>query len=243
VKDSKYVRVQEDPAGIAYFPVSQEQGSPSYRSFVLRTRGTFGGAMAGAKRHVEELHGGRLVEFRVMEQDLERSIARNRLMAMLSGGFGVLEALLSALGLYGVMSYMVARRRGEIGVRLALGARRSHVSTLMMGEAARLLLLGLLLGLGASLALWRYAEAFTSCSSTTTAPPPSHLNPTPASTSRSTKSPSASVESRDHLRRHAAHPWHFRAHHHRRRRDSRPGAPLLQAGRRGEDRRLVVLAH
>jgi predicted permease len=160
VGDSKYARVQEEPTGIAYFPVAQEQDSPTHRSVVLRTRGTFGGAMAGVKRHLEELHGALLVEFRVLEQDVERSIARDRLMAMLSGSFGVLAALLSALGLYGVMSYMVARRRGEIGVRLALGARRGDVGALVMGEAGRLLLLGLVLGLGASLALSRYAEAY-----------------------------------------------------------------------------------
>jgi predicted permease len=160
VKDSRHRSVQEELRGIAFFPVSQEEGSPGQRAFALRTLGGFGGVMSGVKREMARLHGGLMVEFRVLEQEVEHSVARERLMAMLSGSFGVLAALLSALGLYGVMSYMVARRRGEIGVRLALGAGRGDISAMVLGEAGRLLVAGLVLGLGASLALSRYAQAY-----------------------------------------------------------------------------------
>jgi len=160
VKDSKHRSIQEELYGIVFFPVAQEEGARANRCFVLRTRGGYGTVMREVEREMAELHPSLLVEFRVMEQDVEHSVARERLMATLSGGFGVLAALLSALGLYGVMSYMVARRRGEIGVRLALGAARGDIGAMVLGEAGRLLLAGLALGLGASLALSRYAQAY-----------------------------------------------------------------------------------
>src|SRR5205085_1178633 len=73
--------------------------------------------------------------------------------------FGVLAALLSTLGLYGVMSYMVARRRNEIGVRMALGAQPRDVLRLIFGEAGRLYVIGIVVGLVGSFALSRYAES------------------------------------------------------------------------------------
>jgi ABC-type antimicrobial peptide transport system permease subunit len=80
-------------------------------------------------------------------------------MASLSGGFGLLAAILSTLGLYGVMSYMVTRRKNEIGVRMALGAQPGDVLGLVFREAGQLLAVGLVLGLAGSWALSRYAES------------------------------------------------------------------------------------
>jgi ABC-type antimicrobial peptide transport system permease subunit len=65
--------------------------------------------------------------------------------------FGVLAALIAAVGLYGVMSYLVLRRTNEIGVRMALGARRSDVLTIVLGEAGALLTIGLAIGTAVSL--------------------------------------------------------------------------------------------
>jgi putative ABC transport system permease protein len=82
-----------------------------------------------------------------------------QLMAMLSGFFGFLAALLATIGLYGVMSYMVARRSNEIGIRMALGADRMGVMKLVLREAGRLLLLGLAVGVLLALAAARTAGA------------------------------------------------------------------------------------
>jgi ABC-type antimicrobial peptide transport system permease subunit len=79
-------------------------------------------------------------------------VRRDRLMAMLAGSFGLLAAVLATLGLYGVIAYMVARRRNEIGVRVALGADRGRVVQLVLREALLLLAAGLVIGTG--LALW-----------------------------------------------------------------------------------------
>jgi len=77
---------------------------------------------------------------------------RDRLMAALAGAFGLLAGLLAVLGLYGVIAYMVTRRRNEIGVRIALGAGRGRVIRLVLKEAGLLLAIGLAVGTG--LALW-----------------------------------------------------------------------------------------
>jgi putative ABC transport system permease protein len=76
----------------------------------------------------------------------------DRAMAILSGAFGALAVCLATLGLYGVMSYMVARRRKEIGVRMALGADRRRVVQLVLKEAVLLLAVGL--AAGVALSLW-----------------------------------------------------------------------------------------
>jgi ABC-type antimicrobial peptide transport system permease subunit len=83
---------------------------------------------------------------------------RERLMATLSGFFGALAALIATIGLYGVMSYMVARRRNEIGIRMALGADRREVVGMVMREGGRLLGAGVLVGLVASVVAARAAS-------------------------------------------------------------------------------------
>src|SRR5579872_4482873 len=72
-------------------------------------------------------------------------------MASLSGAFGILAALLAAIGLYGVMSYLVARRRNEIGIRMALGADRREIVAMVLRESGLLLGVGLLAGTALSL--------------------------------------------------------------------------------------------
>ena len=83
--------------------------------------------MRHVKTAVAEVSPAIGIEFRLLSKQLEDSLLRERLMATLSGAFGLLAGLLATLGLYGVISYMVARRRKEIGVRIALGADRSRV--------------------------------------------------------------------------------------------------------------------
>ena len=80
-------------------------------------------------------------------------------MATLSGFFGFLAVVLATIGLYGVMSYMVARRRGEIGIRMALGANRGNVLGLVLREAGMLLVAGLVIGTGLAIAVGRTASS------------------------------------------------------------------------------------
>jgi ABC-type antimicrobial peptide transport system permease subunit len=102
---------------------------------------------------------GMLVSYRTLGGDIRRSFLRERLMATLSAFFGALAVLLAVIGLYGVMSYMVARRRNEIGIRMALGADRAEVTRMVMRDASRLLVVGLAAGIVLSLASAQAAKA------------------------------------------------------------------------------------
>jgi len=80
-----------------------------------------------AEQAVAEIHPGLGIEFTVLTKQIKDSLMRDRLMAALAGTFGLLAGALAVLGLYGVIAYMVARRRNEIGVRMPLGASRVPV--------------------------------------------------------------------------------------------------------------------
>jgi ABC-type antimicrobial peptide transport system permease subunit len=91
---------------------------------------------------------------------VEESLARERLLASLSGLFGLLALVLATIGLYGVMSYNIARRRNEIGIRMALGAEQSRVLRMVLREVAVLIGAGLAIGLAAAMGATRFVESF-----------------------------------------------------------------------------------
>jgi predicted permease len=94
-----------------------------------------------------------------LDTQIADSLVRERLMAMLSGFFGMLAVLLAAIGLYGVMSYMVAQRRQEIGIRMALGAGRGRVLRMVLSESAVLVVIGVAAGAGLAVFASRYATS------------------------------------------------------------------------------------
>src|SRR6185369_16019946 len=98
------------------------------------------------------------LEYQTMNTLVRESLLRERMMATLSGFFGLLAGLLATIGLYGVMSYMVERRRNEIGIRIALGANRHAVVAMIMREAGVLVAAGLLVGSLASVGAARWAS-------------------------------------------------------------------------------------
>jgi len=93
------------------------------------------------------------------QQWIRDNLVGDRMMATLSGFFGVLAAILVVVGLYGVLSYFVAQRRNEIGVRIALGAGRRQVIALVLRDTAAMLFAGLLLGTALALVAGRAATA------------------------------------------------------------------------------------
>jgi predicted permease len=99
-----------------------------------------------------------MVDVVTMEEQIAKGLQRERMIATLCGGFGILAIALSVVGLYGVMAYSTSRRRGEIGVRLALGALPRNVLLMVMREGLALALVGILLGLPVVWLGAKYAE-------------------------------------------------------------------------------------
>jgi ABC-type antimicrobial peptide transport system permease subunit len=95
------------------------------------------------------------MEFSTFEEALGGWTAQKRFLFLLAGVFAAVALTLATVGLYGLLSYSVARRTQEIGVRVSLGAQRSDVLRLILGEGARLALIGIVLGIVASLAVTR----------------------------------------------------------------------------------------
>jgi putative ABC transport system permease protein len=90
-----------------------------------------------------------------MEEIVSRAVARQRFSTMLLGIFATLALVLAAVGIYGVMSYSVAQRTREIGIRMALGAQRSDVLKMTVGQGLRLVVIGVAIGLAAAFVLTR----------------------------------------------------------------------------------------
>jgi predicted permease len=159
-RNAKYREVREEFVAIAYLAAGQEMNQArSGLSFVVRTKGPMQETLRGVKSAVAGVSPEIGIEFHILTQRIQETLLRERLMATLSGAFGLLAGLLSTLGLYGVIAYMVARRRNEIGVRMALGADRGRVVGLVLREAGWLLLAGLAIGTAMALWLGRAATA------------------------------------------------------------------------------------
>jgi putative ABC transport system permease protein len=152
VRNTKYYELREDFRPIAFVSEAQNEDPGNDANFVLRTNAPLGEFYHNAEAAVSEIHPGLGVDFTVLTTRIRQSLMRDRLMAALAGAFGLLAGLLAVLGLYGVISYMVARRRNEIGVRIALGSSRGRVIALVLREAILLLAIGLMLG--TALAAW-----------------------------------------------------------------------------------------
>src|SRR6266571_2069616 len=116
-------------------------------------------AIAGVRHSIAEKHPEIVMELSDFQARIRDGLMRERLMAMLSGFFGFLAALLTMVGLYGVISYIVARRRNEIGIRMALGAQRAQVVSMVMREAGRMLVIGIAAGTVLSLVAGRAASS------------------------------------------------------------------------------------
>jgi putative ABC transport system permease protein len=153
--DAVYMSMREVVPPTVYTPLGQFYMAPALLTSVsLSVRATTGAPMQLSKSIAEAIGtvNPRLsLTFRPLSDQIDASLVRDRLMAMLSGFVGGLALLLAALGLYGVTAYAVARRRAEIGIRLALGSTPGGVIALMLSRVSQLVGGGVLLGAGVSL--------------------------------------------------------------------------------------------
>src|SRR5579863_426472 len=159
VKDTKYTSLRAEREAIAYYPLSQ---LPPMRwaNFVLRANGPAASLIPGVKAAVGEVNHDITLQFSTLAIQVDESLGRERLLATLSGFFGALALVLAVIGLYGVTSYNVARRRNEIGIRMALGAQQARVLRMVLGEVAILIAAGLVLGLAAAVSCTRLLASF-----------------------------------------------------------------------------------
>jgi putative ABC transport system permease protein len=146
VKDTKYTDLREAFTPIGFYAASQDADPSPDIQLVVRTTAPLVTTTAEISAAATQVHPSASVRFQTMTTMVRDSLLRERLMATLSGFFGGLAALLATIGLYGVMSYMVARRRNEIGIRMALGAGRRDVLVMVMREAGLLLAGGVIVG-------------------------------------------------------------------------------------------------
>jgi predicted permease len=159
VKDSRYGSVRDLPPGVLYLPIFQENLAelPFPATFEVRYSGGLP-TLLNSIRHEKRTTNANVPLSRVntLEVQTRDSFATDRLIATVSTFFGVLAMLLACLGLYGTIAYGVARRTGKIGLRMALGAERSDVLRLVVGQGMRLALLGASTGITGALAITRF---------------------------------------------------------------------------------------
>jgi predicted permease len=155
VHDAKYAQLDEAARPTGYFALAQDADPRPGVNFEIRSRGAIETVIPGVRSALTDVNRDVSLEFSNFETLAGESLLQPRMVAVLSAAFGLLALLLAALGLYGVTNYAAVRRKGEIGVRLALGEPRSSIVRLMLRDAVVLLALGLAGGVAASLALGR----------------------------------------------------------------------------------------
>jgi predicted permease len=158
VKDAKFGSLTEDVQPIAFYPHAQLPDVLG--NFVVRFSGSPTAIVPQVRQTIQQVNHNLPIDDVVSLSDhIGRSLVQQKLVARLASFFGLLALLLACVGLYGVMSYGVARRTNEIGIRMALGAQGRSVLWLVLREALVLVVIGLVVGVLASLAVTKTAAS------------------------------------------------------------------------------------
>jgi putative ABC transport system permease protein len=134
VKDAKHTGLREDVTRTAFLPYLQSP-EPHAMTFYVRTWQRPESAGSSIRHAIETLDSNLVLDtFRTMDEQIDNSLTAERVIALLASGFGVLAAVMAAVGLYGVLAYSTAQRTSEIGIRMALGATRATVVRMVLFE-------------------------------------------------------------------------------------------------------------
>ena len=158
VQDAKYTSLREDFQPEAYFPLAQIGGVGEGTTFEIRTAMAPSALIPAVRDAMGSVNKLASLQFTTLKQKADDSVAQEHLMAVLSGFFGGLALLLTAVGLYGVMAYVVTLRTHEIGIRMALGAQQNSILRLVMRDVAIVLAAGIAAGLLGSIWITRLVQ-------------------------------------------------------------------------------------
>jgi len=159
VQDAKYRSLKEDSLPQMYLATSQDSDPSQFTRILIRSNLGIADSTREANRVLSEAAPQAVIVYSNLQDEVKEGLIRERLMAMLSVLFGILATVLATIGLYGVLSYMLACRINEIGIRIALGAGRRSVLRLILNEATSLVTLGLMVGIALALMLGRLVSA------------------------------------------------------------------------------------
>lgn len=160
--DAKYSSVRDASPPTIYYPATRamENGDSSF-VFMLRASGPVAPVISAASKvihqNVPEIPAPVAIS---MEDTLNEALASERILAMLAAFFGALALAITGIGLYGTLAYMTERRTGEIGIRMALGARRSNIAWLVLVENSAIAFSGCIAGLAVSLMASKLVASF-----------------------------------------------------------------------------------
>ncbi len=169
VGDTKYADLREENcwcdtasgsmAPIAYVPIAQIPSPYAWPSVIVRTSGPPGAITSAIARRVARLDPSIAVRFVELKALVRERLVGERMVAWLAGAFGFLALTLVAVGLYGIVAYLAATRRNEIGIRLSLGSTRAQIARLVLRDNLWLMAAGLAIGLPLAVAAMRSAGA------------------------------------------------------------------------------------
>jgi ABC-type antimicrobial peptide transport system permease subunit len=146
VGNTKYTDVREDFGPIVFLSASQDP-APDLESIILiRSFDNVTALTSEIKQVAAKTSPSIVVDFSVLRTSIRDGLLRERLLATLSGFYGLLAALLAIIGIYGIVSYGVARRTSEIGIRMALGAGRARILGMIVSNALKLIAIGVPVG-------------------------------------------------------------------------------------------------
>jgi putative ABC transport system permease protein len=150
VKDTKYRKIREKTESTIYLPVAQYQKLDDPRNFEIRTAADPIALSHSVEEAIAAVNKNVSFDVQTLETQVDDSLRQDHLLATLSGFFGALALLLAMIGLYGVLAYTVTQRRKEFGIRIALGAQKTSIVRLILGDVTILLIVGISAGLAIS---------------------------------------------------------------------------------------------
>jgi putative ABC transport system permease protein len=159
VNDTKYFSLKEESLPIAYYSTAQDSEPTPNDPLVIRSRTSESEVADTLLKTLKAKYPAIGMDIRRLETTIDDGLLRERLLATVSGFFGLLAVVIAAVGLYGVISYMVVSRTNEIGIRMALGARPSHIIQAVVSRATLLVAIGIVAGVATGMAAAQAARS------------------------------------------------------------------------------------